>query len=211
MTVLNDSHAKSSTEGHFYFFHLIDKSIKLDAEGLVSPQYMYDSGKFEEFDTVMRNYHDRITGSWGIYPGKSKLTRHDYITALKQFRHSEDALSWIYFFRYPPYLGLGKNIAKSITGKKVLRVDLLELEREHAIKGVDWKFWLSHSDNTPLTRDYFERIQPDEYFKVFDDNHIPVFATLNHISIHPSNGYLERRFLVEFELPETLGDLKELL
>jgi hypothetical protein len=196
---------------HFYFFHLIDRDIQLDENGLVSPQYMYDSGNFQGFDKSMKKYFDRITGGWGIYPGKKSLTKEEFTIAIKKFRDSESALSWIYFFRFPPYLTLGKSMKKSISHKRVMRIDLLDLEKKKIIKEIDWGRWMSHSDNKPLSREFYGNLTPEEYFSVFDDNHTPLFATLNHISICPIKGYIPKDFLEEYSVPKTLSKVKELL
>lgn len=180
----------------FRFYHLVPKNIKLTENGLLSLEYMYTHNMHKEFLKSTEKYRDRICNAWGIYVDKnpSDLTEEEIIKALRQFR-GKDGLNTIYFFKYPPYKKLGKRMEDLLSYKKCYSIDLNDEITKAYIKSIDWGYFHSDTRNKALTKTYYENISYSDYFKDYDDNATMLFATLNHISIVPVDGYLPLHIL----------------
>ncbi len=192
----------------FYFYHLISTDVVLDENGILSPQFMYDIGRFADFDKCVNKYRERLVSGWGLYPDKKPedLTRSEIVKGINEFRKSEDGLAKIYAFRYSPYRGMGKNMDRAIMNKTVLRLDLNQLIADKLVKEVDWGYWMSRSDNTPLDRGYYEKVSTEEYFKNFDDDNSPVFASLNHIGVITYTKCIPLIYLCSFDVPGNMSE-----
>lgn len=179
----------------FYFYHLVDKDKEM-TQGLISLQYMYDHELYDLFDKEVLKYKNRIIKDWELekYKGKEHLTREEYIDALCTFR-GEDGANCIYFFRYPPYTELGPKIKELSLYKDIYRIDLHKEELQSQIKSIFYGYDLSHSDNIPLDKHYYEKVTKQEYFEKYDDSISMNFSTLNHISISFKEGHCPIQFL----------------
>ena len=180
----------------FYFYHLLPKKIKLDDKGLLTLEYMYNHNMIQEFREYTNKYRDRICNGWDYFPNKSplSLTDEEIIYALKKYR-GKDGLNCIYFFKYPPYKSLGKNMRYVLENKQCYSIDINDKESKKYIKSIDWGYYHSNSDNKKLNRKYYDHITIEEYFKDYDDNIQMIFSRLNHISIVPKDGYLPLHIL----------------
>lgn len=174
----------------FYFYHFAPKNIDTKL-GLLSPQYMYDHGMTELFRKSTDKYRDRIVGGWNIYPNKNPedLTDKEIIKANNLFRKSDKGLSYIYFFKYPPYEELGPKMKMFIETHDIYRINIDDPKVKSCIKEIFWNNDMSHSDGKKLDEKYYRSINPTDYFKKYNDNSKLNFASLNHIGIRFKDDY----------------------
>lgn len=194
----------------FYFYHIADKNADIDKLGLVPLEYFYDKKMYEEFDKYSRKYINRLTDGWGIYPGRegSSLTREEIIDGLHKYR--EGGINRIYFFRYPPYTKLHPDINRILNTRYVYRININDPKLKPYIKYIHWGYKDSHTDNEKLKRKWYEDVTVDKYFKQFNPNKTPLFASLWHISIETTQGYIPSEFIEKVSTPNTIEDVKRL-
>lgn len=187
---------------HLYFYHIINSDINIKRTGLVSLEYMYKHKMYDEFLKNTDKYRDRLCNGWNIYPGRKpeSLTVDEIYNGLKIFR-GKDGNNRIYFFRYPIYNKLSKDIRDILRVKKIYRIDINDPKTKKYIDAIYWGNEGSHGDNKELSRSYYENISVDDYFDNFNPNVYPLFSTLNHISISPKNGILPYHILEEVDTP----------
>ena len=176
-----------------YFYHMIDKSVKLDDKGLKTPDYVLTKEHDEDLYLKMtEKYRYRLTHGWNIYPDKKPedLTSDQVYDGINQFRKSKRGNNQIYMFRYPPYKELGPHMADLLKDKEIYAFDINDPNNQKYINAIDWGWDGSNTDNEKLNRQWYENISKEDYFKKYDDNGKPLFAPLNHISIDPSKGFL---------------------
>jgi len=176
-----------------YFYHMIDKSVKLDDKGLKTPDYVLTKEHDEDLYLKMtEKYRYRLTHGWNIYPDKKPedLTSDQIYDGINQFRKSKRGNNQIYMFRYPPYKELGPHMADLLKDKEIYAFDINDPNNQKYINAIDWGWDGSNTDNKKLHRQWYENISKEDYFKKYDDNGKPLFAPLNHISIDPSKGFL---------------------
>lgn len=180
-----------------YFYHLVPKKVSLNT-GLLSLKYMYDHNMNDYFDKYTAKYLERITNSWNIpvyhHRRPDTLTREEIIDALNIFRGPYGA-SYIYFFKFPPTADLGPKMATDLATKDIYRLNINDEEVEKSIIDIFYGYENSHSDNTKLTKKYYETVTPEAYFKNYDDNLPLNYASLNHIAIAFANDYCPLKFL----------------
>jgi hypothetical protein len=194
----------SSSSNVFYttsfdFYHIMDKYIKLDNDGILSLQAMYDKKLYDIFDMSANKYRDRIVNTWKIYPNKDpdKLTREEILKALVAYR-GKYGTKYIYLFKYPPYKQLGKNMSRILSNKVIYKVNIDDPNFKKLIVDIDWGYDFIRSSNpTSLTEEYYRKVTKDIYFKNYDDNTYPLFSSLHHISLVTTVGtipsmYIER-------------------
>lgn len=185
------------TNEPLYFYHLTPKNADI-TKGILSLQYMYDNKMYELFDKYAEKYKYRIVDSWNIgkYKGRNEetLTREEIMDALKIFR-GEYGASYIYFFKFPPKESLGPKMKEILKHKDIYRININDEEVILKTKDIFYGYANSHSDNTLLTKDYYENITEEEYFKNYDDTLEMNFSTLNHISISFIDDYCPSSFL----------------
>lgn len=185
-----------------YFYHLVNKDADL-TKGLLSLEYMYQNNMNDLFKKMSEKYLKRITDDWHLkdYQGKDpySLTNDDIIKALNEFRGSNGA-SYIYFFRYPPFKALGKNMTDILKEKKMVRININDEELQKDIMDIFYGYEKSHSDNKLLDKEYYEKVTEKDYFKDYDDNVNMVFRNLNHIGIAFKDGYCKAKYLVQVEI-----------
>ena len=199
---------KYNINDHFYFYHLIPKSVDISGAGLISPQYMLDHNLLDLFDKSMDKYRYRIVNGWKIYPNRDpdSLSRNEIINAMNRFR-GKDSLNRIYLFRYPPYIELGPNMKKVLYNKAIYRLDLNDPRVRRYIKSIDYGYYLSHTDNKKLDRSYYENIPLEFYFDEYNDDDLILFRTLSHISIVPLTGAIPYELLESVSIPTTIKDV----
>ncbi len=184
-----------------YFYHIVDRDADLSV-GLLSLKYMYDHKMFVEFDEYADKYRERIVSSWQIekYHKRTSesLTREEIIDALRLFR-GENGPSYIYFFRYPLYDGLGKKIENLLKVKDIYQIDINDKKTREKIKEIFYGYDMSNSDNEPLHKEYYEQVSEQEYFSKYDDDLPMNFSTLNHISIAFVDDYCPRALLKKYD------------
>lgn len=182
---------------HFYFYHLLNKDVKLTEKGLISLDYMYNNDMIDLYNKNSSKYRDRLTKGWEIYPDKdpSKLSSEEVYNGINKFRNTLDGNNQIYFFRYPPNNNLGKNMKQILKYKNIIRIDLDDEETRSYIKNIDWGYDMSFTGNKKMNEKYYRDISEEEYFSKYDDDKIPLFSTLNHISITPKYGYIPLKVL----------------
>jgi ribosomal protein S18 acetylase RimI-like enzyme len=176
-----------------YFYHMIDRSVKLDDKGLKTPDYVLTKEHDEDLYLKMtEKYRYRLTHGWNIYPDKKpeELTSDQIYDGINQFRKSKRGNNQIYMFRYPPYKELGPHMADLLKDKEIYAFDINDPNNQKYINAIDWGWDGSNTDNKKLHRQWYENISKEDYFKKYDDNGKPLFAPLNHISIDPSKGFL---------------------
>jgi len=180
----------------FYFYHLLPKSTELNSKGLLSLEYMYNNN-IKLFNKNSFKYRDRLCNGWGIYQNKNpnELTSKEVHDGINKFRQSTDGCNQIYFFKFPPYQGLGTNMKNVLSYKKIIRIDLDDKLTKSYIKDIDWGYYMSYTGNAHLTEDYYRNISEEEYFKNYDDTNKMLFAPINHISIIPKKDYLPLHIL----------------
>lgn len=183
-----------NTNKEFYFYHLAPKRIEGNA--LLSP-YAMERMQYDELLTdSIDKYRDRMVDGWGIYPNKkaNELSNKEILNGINRYRGTNGS-KMIYFFKYPPYKKLGKNMKKILESKDIYRIDLNDTEIKRQIEEIDWGFENSHKGNRKLNRSYYENISFDDYFSNYDDNNYPIFASLNHISIAFKDGMIGLKYL----------------
>lgn len=180
-----------------YFYHVVNKDADL-SDGLLSLKYMYDHSMYELFDKYAAKYKYRIVNSWNLdkFKGMNEedLTRDDIIEALEMFRGSFGA-SYMYFFRYPLYAELGSKIKDLLEYKDIYRININDEEVQLLTEDIFYGYVNSNSDNEVLTKEYYENVTMEEYFKDYDDREEMYFKNLNHISIAFVDGVLPLKFL----------------
>lgn len=180
-----------------YFYHIIDKEADI-TKGILSLKYMYDNKMYELFDKHAEKYKYRIVSSWNIekYKGRKEetLTRSEIIDALEIFR-GQYGPSYIYFFKFPPQKTLGKKMGKILKDKNIYRININDEELILKIKDIFYGLNIQEVDKTILTKSYYEKITPEEYFKNYDDTLEMNFNTLNHISIAFIDDYCPNSFI----------------
>lgn len=180
-----------------YFYHVVDKSADVSI-GLLSLKYMYDNKMFNLFDKNTEKYKTRIVKDWNIRKYKNRdensLTREEIIDALNIFR-GKYGLSYIYFFKYPPYEGLGLKIKELLNYKDIYRININDEILQRKIIDIFYGYYNSNSNNILLNKSYYENMTEDEYFKEYDDNMVMNFSKLNHIAIAFKDDYCPIEFL----------------
>ena len=192
---------------HMYFYHLLPNDVHLDSKGLKTPEYVYKvEGNRSLYLQMVDKYRNRLCNGWGIYPDRDpeSLAPKEIYDGINKFRQDPDGNNRIYMFRYPPTPDLGPNMKKTLDGKTIYAFDILNPKNKEYIKSIHWGFKDSHTDNEALTREYYEDITPEEYFANYDDDSPMIFASLSHISITPSKGYIPKSRLRETDhmIPE---------
>ena len=192
---------------HMYFYHLLPNDVHLDSKGLKTPEYVYKvEGNRSLYLQMVDKYRNRLCNGWGIYPDRDpeSLAPKEIYDGINKFRQDPDGNNRIYMFRYPPTPDLGPNMKKTLDGKTIYAFDILNPKNKEYIKSIHWGFKDSHTDNEALTREYYEDITPEEYFANYDDDSPMLFASLSHISITPSKGYIPKSRLRETDhmIPE---------
>lgn len=154
---------------------------------------MYEHELFDLFDANVSKYKERIVNYWNIerYKNKTDLSREEYIDALNIFRGKLGA-SYIYFFKFPPYKELGNNMQKILENKDIYRININDEKVRNHIIDIFYGYHMSNSDNKILDKSYYENVTKNEYFKNYNDNQEPIFATLNHIGIVFKDDYCPR-------------------
>lgn len=198
---LSINESKKSSHKPMYFYHVIDKNVKLDNKGLKSPEYMLKVEKNEELYLKMTNkYRNRLVSEdgWNIYPGKDpdELTADEIFDGINTFRKDSRGNNQIYMFRFPPTRDLGKNMAKTLEGKKVYAFDINDPDNQKYIHKINWGFEGSYTGNKELDKDWYQNISYEDYFSKYNDKGPMLFAPLNHISIDPQRGYLPLSSLI---------------
>ncbi len=180
-----------------YFYHLVDKKANLN-NGLISLQYMYEHQLFDLFDKYTSKYRERIVSVWSIakYKGRNpnSLTREEIINALNIFR-GPYGTSYIYFFKYPPFKQLGPRMKAILEYKDIYRININNEQVQKNIIDIFYGYNQSHSDQQLLTKEYYEHVSKEEYFKNYNDNISMNYSTLNHISIAFKNNHCLKEFL----------------
>jgi hypothetical protein len=185
----------------FYFYHLLSKEVTLKEEGLLSLQAQFDKG-MEEANEKIEIYRERALW-WLNLENKKKaeeLTKEEIVTAIKNFRCDPDGLNRIYFFKHTPEYGMGKNMDSILDCKKIIRIDLDNLELKKSVKKVDWGRNKNHNEDYDLNEEYYRNIWWEAYFSNYTDNPpngVPLFASVNHISLSMKNGNIPLKFLEE--------------
>ena len=192
---------------HMYFYHLLPNDVHLDSKGLKTPEYVYKvEGNRSLYLQMVDKYRNRLCNGWGIYPDRDpdSLAPKEIYDGINKFRQDPDGNNRIYMFRYPPTPDLGPNMKKTLDGKTIYAFDILNPKNKEYIKSIHWGFKDSHTENEALTREYYEDITPEEYFANYDDDSPMLFASLSHISITPSKGYIPKSRLRETDhmIPE---------
>lgn len=182
-----------------YFYHLAPKNIE---NGLISLKYMYDNNMYELFDKYSLKYKSRIVNDWNIekYYGKDEnsLTREEIIDALNIFR-GKNGHNYIYFFRYPPYKELGKNMSEVLGNKDIYRINIMDDRVKNIILNIFYGYNKSNSDNEVLDLEYYINISKEDYFKDYNDDDNMIFKNINHIGISFKDG------ICPFELLEKVN------
>ena len=180
----------------FYFYHLLPKDIRLEREGLCSPEFFYRNKLYDQYKKVTNKYRERLCdGIFNCYP--EELTVHQIYDGINIMRESSQGNNKIYFFRYLPYKALGINMTKTLNGKKAYRIDLNDGLVKRYISSIDWGYFHSNKKNRALHRHYYERVTKEDYFYDYDDNAKMIFVNLNHIGITPALTYLPLNIIDE--------------
>lgn len=192
----------------FYFYHIANKDANIYKDGLLSLEYLYDIGRYDDFDKYSDKYRDRLVGGWDIYPNRDAdtLSREELLNGIKQFRKGDS--NRIYFFRYPPYVTLHKDIASLLKRRYLYRINLDDPKLKKYIKSIHWGYKNSNSNNAELKEQWYREISIDDYFGQFDPKKKPLFSTLWHISVETKNGYIPPEFIERVPIPGTIEDVK---
>lgn len=191
----DDNVVQSKTTKPMYFYHMIDKNILLDDKGLKTPDYVLKVENNKRLYLKMTDkYRNRLVSpdGWNIYPGKNpdELTAEEIYDGINSFRGDSRGNNQIYMFRYPPTKELGPNMKAVLDTKDIYAFDINDPNNSKYINNINWGFDGSFTGNTPLSKDWYENISKEDYFSKYDDNGKMLFASLNHISIDPTLGYL---------------------
>lgn len=191
---------------HFYLYHLVPKGADV-SKGLTSLAWQYEN----DHDAFLKNsnkYKGRIVGGWGVLKGikPMDLTDEQILSSLDAYRKATNSANRIYFFKYPPHVKLGPNMAKILAGKDIYRIDLNDKNTLKYIESIDYGYVGSSSDNDKLDREYYENITPEEYFSNYSDDDAPIFSNLYHISVTPKDMYIPRSCLVKISNPADITE-----
>ena len=191
----DDNFVQPGQHKPMYFYHMIDKNISLDDKGLKTPDYVLKVEHNEELYLKMTDkYRNRLVSpdGWNIYPDKQpdELTADEIYNGINSFRGDSRGNNQIYMFRYPPTKELGPNMRAVLDTKDIYAFDINDPNNSKYINNINWGFDGSFTGNKPLSKDWYENISQDDYFSKYDDNGKMLFASLNHISIDPTLGYL---------------------
>ena len=191
----DDNFVQPEQHKPMYFYHMIDKNISLDDKGLKTPDYVLKVEHNEELYLKMTDkYRNRLVSpdGWNIYPDKQpdELTTDEIYNGINSFRGDSRGNNQIYMFRYPPTKELGPNMRAVLDTKDIYAFDINDPNNSKYINNINWGFDGSFTGNKPLSKDWYENISQDDYFSKYDDNGKMLFASLNHISIDPTLGYL---------------------
>ena len=191
----DDNFVQPEQHKPMYFYHMIDKNISLDDKGLKTPDYVLKVEHNEELYLKMTDkYRNRLVSpdGWNIYPDKQpdELTADEIYNGINSFRGDSRGNNQIYMFRYPPTKELGPNMRAVLDTKDIYAFDINDPNNSKYINNINWGFNGSFTGNKPLSKDWYENISQDDYFSKYDDNGKMLFASLNHISIDPTLGYL---------------------
>lgn len=114
-----------------FFYHMVPKKANI-SKGLLAPYAMNKFGMEKELSFSLDKYRNRLvdTDAWNIYPNRDpkSLSNEEILNGINQFRKSEDGSKYIYFFRYPPYKELGKNMETILKSKDIYRINLNDKE-----------------------------------------------------------------------------------
>lgn len=88
------------------------------------------------------------------------------------------------FLKYPPYKELGPNISNLLKEKDIYRININDEQLIKNMKDIDY---------SELTREYYEQVTKEEYFKNYDDN-LEIYNSLNYITIE----FINNNYLLEF-------------
>lgn len=192
----------------FYFYHLFPKNITMNMFGIITPDFCYKHGNMKLYKSMTDKYRKRLVGGWGIYPNKKdyELTLDEIYSGINTFRKGSSGNNQIYFFKFPPSPDMGENMAKVLRNKCVLRIDIDDPLTRRFIDNIDWGYESSHTDNPKLNESWYRNIGWRDYFKNYNDKNVPLFATLNHISITPKLGYIPSKLLTTIH---TYSDIVE--
>lgn len=189
----------ASSKRPMYFYHLFPKNIVMDDKGLKTPEYVLIDEKNEKlYLKMVDKYRNRLCGDWGIYPDKdpAKLTALDIYRGLNIYRKSSRGNNRIYFFRYAPTPDMGPNMKNILKDKVIVRIDINDKETKKYINDINWGKWPTKDGKTrELNKSLYNKISKEMYFAKYDDNAVPLFGSINHISIDPSEGYLPTSLL----------------
>lgn len=188
--VLDSINNEIKIDNHFYFYHFAPKNINTNT-GILSPKYMYEHNMSDLFKKSTDKYRDRLVNGWGYYKDKNPedLTDKEIFDGINKFRESDSGLSYIYFFRYPPYENLGPKMKVFLKTHDCYRIDLNNPEVKKYIDEIYWGTDMSHSDGKKLDENYYRNISSNDYFKRYNDSSKINFAALNHIAIRFKNDY----------------------
>lgn len=200
-----------------YFYHLVPKGAKL-SPGITSLKYQYKTGDMKSFIKNSLKYRVRLCTSWGIYDKKpDSLTPTEIIEGIEKFRGPNGA-NYIYLFRFPPYMNLGKHMGDVLRFKDIYRIDIAKLIEDGIILKNEIKDVQSGYDpssrpnvtNTTFSR-YYSMTVPS-YFKNYNDQTTgPLFGTIDHIGISPRMGYIPKKYCKKIDIPNTLEELQYLV
>ena len=189
----------ASSKRPMYFYHLFPKNIVMDDKGLKTPEYVLIDEKNEKlYLKMVDKYRNRLCGDWGIYPDKdpAKLTALDIYRGLNIYRKSSRGNNRIYFFRYAPTPDMGPNMRNILKDKVIVRIDINDKETKKYINDINWGKWPTKDGKTrELNKSLYNKVSREMYFARYDDNAVPLFGSINHISIDPSEGYLPTSLL----------------
>ena len=93
-------------------------------------------------------------------------------------------------------------MAAVLKEKKIYRIDINNKFLKKYIEKINWGYYLSHTDNKPMTREYYRTVSKEDYFKEYNDNPPPgqpLFAPISHIGIQFKNGICPFKFLDKIE------------
>lgn len=88
------------------------------------------------------------------------------------------------FLKYPPHKELGSNISNILKEKDIYRININDEQLIKNMKNIDYG---------RLTREYYEKVTQEEYFKNYEDK-IELYNSLNYITIE----FLSNNYLIEF-------------
>ena len=196
----------------FYFYHMVPKTANM-RKGLLSPYAMYHAGMEVEALNALNKYRNRLCDGWDIYPDRTpeSLTLDELVAGVNKFRGGDDGCKTIYFFKYPPTKKLGPKMAAILKEKDIYRIDLNDEETKKYITNITWGWIGSNTDNSPVNREWYENITPEEYFASYKDNPkdgTPLFAPLVHIGVAFKDGICPRKCLTKIK-PNSLESVRE--
>lgn len=191
-----------------FFYHMVPKKANI-SKGLLAPYAMNKFGMEKELSFSLDKYRNRLVdpNAWNIYPNRDpkSLSNEEILNGINQFRKSEDGSKYIYFFRYPPYKELGKNMETILKSKDIYRINLNDKELQKQILDISWGWIGSNTDNHAVNKKWYETIEPEKYFSAYNDNPkngTPLFAPLVHIGIAFKDGICQRKFLTKINQNE---------